>query len=410
MSATTDLPDRYKLIFFVPPTDLEACKEAIFATGAGSFPGGKYTKCCFQTNGTGQFLPSQDANPAIGAVGTLERCEEVKAEIMCLGREVMSDAVQALIKAHPYEEVAYEVYRMENVRPQNVLPTRSVILLNSTSTSIHLQSPSTMASKLFPVSRASRLLRQTPFTPFRSFSAAPQRRSDSLSVHRNTPTNNPSIPFKFTEQNLTLVDEILNRYPPQYKKAAVMPLLDLGQRQHGFTSISVMNEVARMLEMPPMRVYEVATFYTMYNREPVGKYFVQICTTTPCQLGGCGSDAIVKAINEHLGITPGHTTEDGLFTYIEVECLGACVNAPMVQINDDYYEDLTPESIKTLLTALKESATATGSAATKVPAPGPLSGRDTCENSAGLTNLTEVVWNPETMMRKDGALDAQPQQ
>lgn len=118
----------------------------------------------------------------------------------------------------------------------------------------------------------------------------------------------------------------------------------------------------------------------------------------------------MKAINEHLGITPGHTTEDGLFTYIEVECLGACVNAPMVQINDDYYEDLTPESMKSLLTALKDSATATGNA-TKIPAPGPLSGRDTCENSAGLTNLQDPpVWNPETMMRKDGALDEQPQQ
>ncbi|GLI79973.1 NADH:ubiquinone oxidoreductase 24 [Penicillium ochrochloron] len=262
-----------------------------------------------------------------------------------------------------------------------------------------------MASKLLP--RVSRLLRPISTPQYRSFSAAPQRLSDSLMVHRNKPNNNPTLPFKFSEQNLKVADEILKRYPPQYKKAAVMPLLDLGQRQHGFTSISVMNEVARMLEMPPMRVYEVATFYTMYNREPVGKYFVQICTTTPCQLGGCGSDAIVKAINEHLGITPGHTTEDGLFTYIEVECLGACVNAPMVQINDDYYEDLTPESIKTLLTALKESAT-TGAQA---PTPGPLSGRSTCENSAGLTNLREVPeWSPEQLMRKDGALDGEAKQ
>lgn len=97
--------------------------------------------------------------------------------------------------------------------------------------------------------------------------------------HRNTPDNNPDIPFEFNEKNMTVIAEILKRYPPQYKKAAVMPLLDLGQRQHGFTSISVMNEVARMLEMPPMRVYEVASFYTMYNRTPVGKFFVQICTT-----------------------------------------------------------------------------------------------------------------------------------
>ncbi|KAJ5888648.1 Thioredoxin-like 2Fe-2S ferredoxin [Penicillium taxi] len=279
-----------------------------------------------------------------------------------------------------------------------------------------------MASKLFPVSRVGRLFRQSPFVQYRSFSVAPQRCSDSLPVvsisilrasqavgparsHRNSSHNNVNIPFKFTDSNLKVIDEILKRYPSQYKKAAVMPLLDLGQRQHGFTSISVMNEVARMLEMPPMRVYEVATFYTMYNREPVGKYFVQICTTTPCQLGGCGSTAIVDAITEHLGVTPGHTTEDGLFTVLEVECLGACVNAPMVQINDDYYEDLTPESIKSLLTAFKAAATSTDA---KIPTPGPLSGRNTCENSAGLTSLQEPpVWNPETMMRKDGALDAQ---
>lgn len=121
-------------------------------------------------------------------------------------------------------------------------------------------------------------------------------------------------------------------------------------------------------------------------------------------MGGCGSDKIVKAITEHLGITPGHTTEDGLFTFIEVECLGACVNAPMVQINDDYYEDLTPESIVSLLTALKESTKATETGKTvKVPAPGPLSGRDTCENSAGLTSLKNPTWSTE-MMRKDGEL------
>ncbi|KAJ5921182.1 adenosine deaminase [Penicillium verhagenii] len=115
MSSSAPVPDRYKLVFFVPPSDLEACKEAIFAVGAGSFPGGIYTKCCFQTIGQGQFLPNQGANPAIGAVGVVETVEEVKLEIMCLGREVMLDAVKALVKAHPYEEVAYEVYRMENV-------------------------------------------------------------------------------------------------------------------------------------------------------------------------------------------------------------------------------------------------------------------------------------------------------
>lgn len=111
----TEIPDRYKLIFFVPPSDLEKCKEAIFAVGAGTFPGGKYSKCCFQTTGTGQFLPSESANPAIGATGTLETLEEVKVEVLCVGREVMMRAVKELVRAHPYEEVAYEVYRLEKV-------------------------------------------------------------------------------------------------------------------------------------------------------------------------------------------------------------------------------------------------------------------------------------------------------
>lgn len=100
-----------------------------------------------------------------------------------------------------------------------------------------------------------------------------------MEQHRNTDVNNPSLPFKFNAQNEAIIEEVLSRYPSQYKKAAVMPLLDLGQRQHGFCSISVMNEVAQRLEMPPMRVYEVATFYTMYNRNPVGRFHVQVCTT-----------------------------------------------------------------------------------------------------------------------------------
>ncbi|CAJ2502865.1 Uu.00g102590.m01.CDS01 [Anthostomella pinea] len=254
-----------------------------------------------------------------------------------------------------------------------------------------------MASKLSPLlfRSAARSACRAPRPHIRAFTAASSRRSESLAVHRNTPDNNPDIPFKFTAQNETIIAEILKRYPPQYKKAAVMPVLDLGQRQHGFASISVMNEVARILEMPPMRVYEVASFYTMYNRTPVGKFHVQACTTTPCQLGGCGSDVIVKAIKEELGIKQGETTSDGLFTFVEVECLGACVNAPMIQINDDYYEDLTPESTKQLLSALRQSATSSSSDV-KVPTPGPMSGRQTCENSAGQTNLTSEPWGAET--------------
>ncbi|CRG84604.1 hypothetical protein PISL3812_01867 [Talaromyces islandicus] len=116
MSTTSSsVADRFKLVFFVPHPNLETCKEAIFSTGAGAFPGGKYTKTCFQSPGTGQFLPGGGANPNIGTVGTLEHVEEMKVEILCVGRQTMLDAVKALIKAHPYEEPAYEVYKLENV-------------------------------------------------------------------------------------------------------------------------------------------------------------------------------------------------------------------------------------------------------------------------------------------------------
>lgn len=163
----------------------------------------------------------------------------------------------------------------------------------------------------------------------RTFTTTASARSDAIFVHRDTDYNNPKIPFAFNEENRKLADEIISRYPPQYKKAAVIPLLDLGQRQNkGWTSISVMNHVAEVLEMPRMRVYEVATFYTMYNREPVAPNFVQLCTTTPCMLGGCGSDSILETIQNHLQIKPGQTTPDGKFTLMEVECLGACSNAP----------------------------------------------------------------------------------
>ncbi|KAL7007074.1 NADH:ubiquinone oxidoreductase 24 [Cystobasidiomycetes sp. EMM_F5] len=170
---------------------------------------------------------------------------------------------------------------------------------------------------------------------------------------------------------MELAKTIIGRYPPQYKKAAVIPLLDLAQRQNrGWTSISCMNYVAKLLEMPPMRVYEVATFYTMFNREPIGEHFLQVCTTTPCQLGGCGSDLILQTVKDHLGIKVGETTKDRKFTLIEAECLGACSNAPMIQINDDFYEDLTPESIKKVLDEM---------AAGREPKPGPQSGRRTVE-------------------------------
>ena len=175
-------------------------------------------------------------------------------------------------------------------------------------------------------------------SPMRAISTSAVVRSDALFVHRDTPYNNAAIPFSFTGEFVPEAQAIIKQYPPQYKKAAVIPLLHLAQKQNdNWLSISAMNHVAEVLEMPPMRVYEVSTCYSLFHRTAVGKYFGQLCTTTPCMLGGCGSTAVLEAIEKHLGIKAGHTTPDKLFTVIEVECLGACANAPMVQINDEYY-------------------------------------------------------------------------
>ena len=168
--------------------------------------------------------------------------------------------------------------------------------------------------------------------------------------------------FKFKDQKK--VKEIIARYPDGFQKSAIMPLLDLAQRQvaetgpfgdmkngGGWIPRAAMDHIADVVDVAPIKVYEVATFYSMYNLAPVGKYLVQLCTTTPCWL--CGSAKIVKTCEEELGMKVGETSDDGLFTMVEVECLGACVNAPMVQINDDYYEDLTPENMTEILSALK---------------------------------------------------------
>ncbi len=158
--------------------------------------------------------------------------------------------------------------------------------------------------------------------------------------------------FKFSKANLDKIEKILAKYPSNQKASAVMPLLDLVQRQHqNWIPEVAMEEIARILEMPRIKVFEVATFYTMYNLKPVGEYLIQLCTTTPCWL--CGSADIVKACEDHLGIKVGETSKDGKFTLVEVECLGACVNAPMIQVNDDYYEDLTAENMIELLEHLK---------------------------------------------------------
>ena len=186
-----------------------------------------------------------------------------------------------------------------------------------------------------------------------------------------------SEPFEFTAENMAAAKRHMARYPDGYQRSAVMPLLDLAQRQNGgWLPEGVVETVAGMLSMPPIRVLEVTTFYSMYNRAPVGKRCVNVCTTTPCWLRG--SDDIVAACEKELGVSLGETTADGEFTLREVECLGACVNAPMVQIGDDYYEDLDAESVARIIAALKSG---------KTPAPGSQSGRQTSAPEGGPTVL-----------------------
>ncbi len=184
--------------------------------------------------------------------------------------------------------------------------------------------------------------------------------------------------FAFTAENLAKAKEIIARYPPRRQASAVMPLLDIAQRQHdNWLPRAAMDHVADLLEMPRIRVYEVASFYTMYNLAPVGRHLVQICTTTPCWLRG--SDGVVGACKRKLGIDFHETTDDGQFTLLEVECLGACVNAPMMQINDDYYEDLSEADVERILDALARG---------EAPTPGPQNGRRSSEPAGGATTLT----------------------
>ena len=154
--------------------------------------------------------------------------------------------------------------------------------------------------------------------------------------------------FSFSKENLAKIKKLLNNYPESFKQSAVLPCLDLAQRQNeGWLSKSCIEAVGKALDMPFMRVYEIATFYSMFNLSPVGKYLVQFCRTTPCWLRG--AEDVESACKSHLQIGMNESTQDGLFTLKQVECLGACVDAPVVQINDDYYENLTPQSAIDLL-------------------------------------------------------------
>ena len=169
----------------------------------------------------------------------------------------------------------------------------------------------------------------------------------------NSIKDNEKDLFEWSETNFLKVKKIIEKYPSGRKQSAVIPLLDLAQRQNkGWLNKKALEKVAETLSMSFIRVLEVATFYSMFNLKPIGKNYIQICRTTPCWLRG--SDKLLNIAKEVTGCSLGETSKDKRFTVVEVECLGACCNAPMVQINDDYFEDLNEDNFKRLLINLKD--------------------------------------------------------
>jgi NADH-quinone oxidoreductase E subunit len=165
-------------------------------------------------------------------------------------------------------------------------------------------------------------------------------------VHDNQPTD-----FEFSKENLEKASTIIKKYPEKNKKSAVMPLLYLAQRQNNnWIPLAAIKYIAKFLSMSYISVYEVATFYTMYNLAPVGKYFIQVCTTSPCLIRG--ADKLVKICKEKISLNESEISKDGNCSWVEVECLGACVSAPMMQVNNDYYEDLNEKSTREILESL----------------------------------------------------------
>ncbi|MBV9829936.1 MAG: NADH-quinone oxidoreductase subunit NuoE [Alphaproteobacteria bacterium] len=198
------------------------------------------------------------------------------------------------------------------------------------------------------------------------------------SAQDNTPFEQPAS-FEFTAENREKAGWYIAKYPPGRQQSAVISLLYLAQTQSGgWLPQAAMRHVGDVLGMAHIRVYEVATFYTMFNLRPVGRYFLQACTTTPCWLRG--SDEVVAACERKLGIHMGGSTTDGLFTLTEVECLGACVNAPILQVNDDFYEDMDGALTEQLLDALRDG---------RPPPVGSMAGRPDSAPVGGKTSLTQ---------------------
>jgi NADH-quinone oxidoreductase E subunit len=204
-----------------------------------------------------------------------------------------------------------------------------------------------------------------------------------MSEAANAPDAAQPESFAFTAENLAKARAIIAKYPPGRQASAVLGLLDLAQRQYdNWLPRAAMDVVADMLEIARIRVYEVATFYTMFNLKPVGRHLLQICTTTPCWLRG--SAEVVAACERKLGIGMRETTPDGLFTMTEVECLGGCVNAPIIQVNDDFYEDLDARSTEALLDALSRG---------EKPPAGSVKGRQGSAPEGRKTTLKELSFS-----------------
>ena len=182
--------------------------------------------------------------------------------------------------------------------------------------------------------------------------------------------------FAFSEANLARVNEWIAKYPPGRQRSAVISALWIGQEQEGWVTKPMIEEIAKLLDMPYIRVLEVATFYSMFQLSPVGKHHVQVCTTTPCWLRG--SDEVVTACKKHIHEKPHTVSADGEFSWEEVECLGACVNAPMVLIGHDPYEDLTGDKVVEIIQAIRRGET---------PKPGSQIGRHSSEPLGGATTL-----------------------
>ena len=197
--------------------------------------------------------------------------------------------------------------------------------------------------------------------------------------------------FAFDADSAAEIDRIVAKYPPGRQASAVIPALYVAQKQmkrhtdSAWVPVRAMDAIAERLGMAPIRVYEVATFYLMFNMAPIGKYHLQLCTTTPCWLRG--SDDVVAACREATGIRGWkETSADGMFTMTEVECVGACVNAPVLQVDDDFYEDMDAERTKALIQALREG---------KPPPPGSMTGRQTSAPEGGPNTLTTLHLAPE---------------